>query len=218
MKITPLEIRQKTFEKEFRGYQKEEVHSFLHSLSLEWEKMQNTVKEATKQVETLEKEVSKLKEVESSLYKTLKTAEDTGANMIDQANKMAEIHMRETEMKAESILNDAKNKAHDTIEEAEMIARQSIEEMEDQLKDIMHAYKTLENFRDDLLSDIKGVSTDALDRVERVKAQSKKINVDEFFLKSRRESKKLVEDRLSSNSKRGQTSSEKVSSHKNTIP
>ena len=39
MKITPLEIRQKTFEKVFRGYEKDEVNAYLQSLSMEWERM-----------------------------------------------------------------------------------------------------------------------------------------------------------------------------------
>ena len=41
MKVTPLEIRKKSFEKVFRGYDKEEVEGFLFSLSQEWEKMQD---------------------------------------------------------------------------------------------------------------------------------------------------------------------------------
>ena len=200
MKITPLEIRQKTFEKGFRGYEKEEVAAYLQSLSLEWEKLQDEVKEHQQRVEQLEKEVTKLREVESSLYKTLKTAEDTGANMIDQANKMAEIHMKETEVKAEAILNDAKTKARDTIEEAEIMARQTIEEMEDQLKSLMHNYKTLENFREDILSDIKSLSTDALERVERLRKQTSKINIEEQFLQLKRDSKKILSNRLESNS------------------
>ena len=35
MKITPLEIRQKTFEKAFRGLDKDEVSAFLLTLSQE---------------------------------------------------------------------------------------------------------------------------------------------------------------------------------------
>ncbi|MDH5604575.1 MAG: DivIVA domain-containing protein, partial [Cyclobacteriaceae bacterium] len=148
MKITPLEIRQKSFEKGFRGYEKEEVNAYLHSLSMEWERLLKENKEAQAKAVELEKEVSKLRAVESSLFKTLKTAEDTGANMIDQATKMAEIHMKETEMRTEGILNEAKTKARDTIEEAELMAKKTIEDMEDQLKSLIQDYKTLENFRD----------------------------------------------------------------------
>ena len=35
MKITPLEIRQKAFEKNFRGYNQDEVNAFLQTLSQE---------------------------------------------------------------------------------------------------------------------------------------------------------------------------------------
>lgn len=83
MKITPLDIRQKTFEKVLRGFDKDEVTAFLLSLSQEWERVQDETKEMRIKLEATEREVTKLREVESSLYKTLKTAEDTGANVIE---------------------------------------------------------------------------------------------------------------------------------------
>ena len=89
MNITPLEIRQKVFEKNFRGYDKDEVTAFLTSLSVEWEKLQDQTKELKYKLESAEKEVQKLREVENSLFKTLKTAEDTGANIIEDAENKA---------------------------------------------------------------------------------------------------------------------------------
>src|SRR5215210_3226490 len=89
MKITPLEIRQKTFEKAFRGVDKEEVNAFLTTLSQQWEKMLDENRELRLRLETTTKEVQKMKEVESTLYRTLKTAEDTGNNMVEQASKEA---------------------------------------------------------------------------------------------------------------------------------
>lgn len=130
MKITPLEIRQKMFEKTLRGYDKDEVSAFLLSLSQEWERAQDEVKEMRIKLELSEREVTKLREVEGSLYKTLKTAEDTGSNMIEQANKTAELHLRETQLKAEAMLNEVKAKAKDVVEVADVTARQMLEEME----------------------------------------------------------------------------------------
>ncbi|MEY3405799.1 MAG: hypothetical protein RL161_1229, partial [Bacteroidota bacterium] len=69
MKITPLEIRQKTFEKNLRGYDKDEVNAFLGTMSQEWEKMLDELKEARMKLESAEREVAKLREVESTLYK-----------------------------------------------------------------------------------------------------------------------------------------------------
>ena len=118
MKITPLEIRQKNFEKKLRGYDKDEVSAFLLSLSNEWERVLDENKEYKIKLDQAEKEVQKLREVESSLFKTLKTAEDTGANLIDQANKAAELHLKETQMNAEAMMSEAKSKAKNIIEKS----------------------------------------------------------------------------------------------------
>jgi len=111
MKVTPLEIRQKTFERTLRGYDKDEVNAFLLSLSQEWERMNDEIKEMKMKFENSEREVSKLREVETSLFRTLKTAEDTGANVVDQAKKTAELHVREAQISANALLNEAKDKA-----------------------------------------------------------------------------------------------------------
>src|SRR5258708_13719034 len=124
MKITPLEIRQKTFERTLRGYDKDEVNAFLLSLSQEWERMNDETKELKLKLEASEREVAKLREVETSLFKTLKTAEDTGANVVDQARKAAELHLREAQISAEALVNKAKVKAKNAIEEAEVMSKQ----------------------------------------------------------------------------------------------
>ena len=127
MRITPLDIRQKTFEKNFRGYEKDEVNGFLLTLSQEWERVLDENKECRIKLESAEREVSKLREVESSVYKTLKTAEDTGANVIDHARRTAELHLRESQLKVEAMINEAKLKARDTIEESDTRAREILE-------------------------------------------------------------------------------------------
>ena len=187
MKITPLEIRQKTFEKVFRGLDKEEVNAFLISLSQEWEKLVDENKELRIKLESSEKEVEKLREVENSLFKTLKTAEDTGANMIDQATRTAELHMRETQMKSEAMINDAKSKARDMIEEAELRSKHAIDDMEDRIRSLALLHRNLENIRDDLVSDIKSFASDALDKVDRVKSQIKKVDVEDELIKIKRD-------------------------------
>lgn len=192
MKITPLEIRQKAFERALRGYDKDEVNAFLLSLSQEWERALDDTKELRMKYEASEREVNKLREVESSLYKTLKTAEDTGANVIGQANKTAELHLRETQMKAEGMLNEAKVKAKDTIELAEVTSKQMLEEMEDRLKALVQQYKGLETYRDNLLSDLKRMAGETIDRVERMKTVAREFDPEQHLNMARRETKKAL--------------------------
>lgn len=192
MRVTPLDIRQKTFEKNFRGYEKDEVHAFLLTLSQEWERIIDENKELRIKLEATEREVTKLREVESSLYKTLKTAEDTGANVIEQARVAADLHLRESQMQAEAILNEAKTKARNTIEESDTRAKEILAEMEDRLKSLVDTYKTMEASRDDLLTSIKHLATDALERVERARASIKEFDPDKHLASAKREAKRVA--------------------------
>ena len=191
MKITPLEIRQKNFERTMRGYDKDEVTAFLVTLSQEWERQIDETKELRIKYEASEREVSKLREVESSLYKTLKTAEDTGANLIDQASKTADLHLRESQLKADSLLNEAKERAKNTMEEAEQSAKEVIEDMEQRLMDLVQDYKNLEMQRTNLLADLKRISSEALDRTDRVK-KTDDFNPDQYLNRARKELKKII--------------------------
>lgn len=180
MKITPLEIRQKAFEKNFRGYNQDEVNGFLQTLSQEWERIYDENKELRIKLDATEREVLKLREVESSLYKTLKTAEDTGANVIEQARQAAELNMRESQLKADAILNEAKVKARNVIEESESRSKNTLVEMEERLKTLVENYKKLESTRDDLLQDLKRISQDTIERVERIRNATKNFDADKY--------------------------------------
>jgi cell division initiation protein len=167
MNITPLEIRQKVFEKAFRGYDKDEVSAFLNSLSIEWEKLNDQSKELKYKLEASEKEVQKLREVENSLFKTLKTAEDTGANMIEQATKTAELHMKETEMNADALMSEAKSRAKSIIEDAENRAKMIIDDMEDEIRQLEQVYRGLDANKVSLMSELKNLANDILDKLNR---------------------------------------------------
>lgn len=192
MKITPLEIRQKSFEKNFRGYDKDEVNAFLLTLSQEWERLMDESKELRIKLESAEKEIVKLREVENSLFKTLKTAEDTGANLIDQAHKAAELHLRETQIKAEGMLNEARTKAKDTIEEAEMRAREILDEMEDRLKQLTQQYKTLDSLRDDMLREVKRFAQDTVEKAEKLSSKKENFDPERHLAMARKEVNKSI--------------------------
>ncbi|MCB0505534.1 MAG: DivIVA domain-containing protein [Cyclobacteriaceae bacterium] len=178
MKITPLEIRKKVFEKQLRGYDKEEVNAFLLSLSHEWENALEQIKTFETQLKKSQEEVDKLRDVEASLYKTLKTAEDTGANMIDQAKRAADLHLKETQMNADALLNESKSKARNIIEDAEVRAKQILESMEDELKELARVYHMLEDHRDGVLNELTNLSTVTLQRVQKVSDNLKHFDIE----------------------------------------
>jgi len=192
MRVTPLEIRQKSFEKHFRGYDKDEVNGFLLTLSQEWERIVDENKELRIKLEATEREVTKLREVETSLYKTLKTAEDTGANVIEQARGAADLHLKETQLRANAILTEAKTKAKDTLDEAEEKVKELVIEMEERLKLMVDNYKKLESSREELISELRRLSNYTLDRVQRARQVSKDFDPDRYLSDARRETTSII--------------------------
>lgn len=185
MKITPLEIRQKEFEKVFRGYDKDEVQAFLEIMSSEWEKTVDERKELTIKLEAAEKEIAKLREVETSLYKTLKTAEDTGANMIEQANKAANLQLKETEMKAKTLINEAKTKAHSIVENSEKRAKKIIGNMLNEIKSLENNFNAALNLKENLLADLTNLSAATLERAQKFKKQKDKLDIEKYIKEAR---------------------------------
>ncbi|WMN07016.1 DivIVA domain-containing protein [Marivirga arenosa] len=191
MKITPLEIRQKEFEKGFRGYDKDDVKAFLASLSQEWEREMDIQKELKLKLEAAEKEVEKLRQVESSLYKTLKTAEDTGANVITQANRTAELHLKETQIKADKLLSDAQQRAKDIVEDANHKAQAILEDTEDELKEVADGFKQLENHRDNVIEELKNLSTGLNDKVKKIEDRMQHVDIETHLKRARKAVKKI---------------------------
>lgn len=185
MKITPLEIRQKTFEKVFRGYDKDEVSAFLISLSQEWERLIDEQKELSVRIESLQKEVNKLHEVESSLFKTLKTAEDTGANLIEQAKKETELKIKESSIKSDEILSQARDKAKNLMHNAETKTRQILDEMLDRVKALETQCHQLYDLRENLVGHIRQFSEEMNERVEKFEKKSEGNSVNQIVIQAK---------------------------------
>ncbi|MCK5105217.1 MAG: DivIVA domain-containing protein [Cyclobacteriaceae bacterium] len=185
MKITPIEIRKKTFEKVFRGFDKDEVIAFLQILSTEWEKSVDEKKEVVIKLEAAEKEIAKLREVENSLYKTLKTAEDTGANMIEQANKAAELQLKETKMESENIVREAKAKSKMIFESTEKHTREIIANMLGEIKSLEHNFNSALSLKENLIADLTNLSSATLERVQKFKKQKDKLDIDKYIKEAR---------------------------------
>ena len=187
MKITPLEIRQKTFEKNLRGYDKDEVHAFLATMSQEWEKMLDELKENRMRLDAAEREVSRLREVESTLFKTLKTAEDTGNNLVEQATKAAELQLREAQLQSDGMLYEARTKAKEIIEEAETRSQQVLDDLETKMKEVMQEYRGLMIQKDNLAADLMRMASELHDRAEKVKKLNEGFDPDQHLSKVKKE-------------------------------
>jgi cell division initiation protein len=169
MKITPLDIKQKSFEKKtFGGVDKDEVSAFLSSLASAWEKLLDENRELRIRLESAEKESAKMREVERSLYLTLKNAEETGSSLIEQSNKTAALNLKDSQMKAEAVIREARWQAKTLVETAEDEASKVYQRYQQEIKGLENDYKSIEILRDNLLTELKNLSHDIIEKVERV--------------------------------------------------
>ncbi len=177
MKITPIEIRQHTFEKGLRGYKAEDVDAFLVSLSQEWERVTNDHKMLKMQLELAEKELGKLKEFEMTLFRTLKTAEDSSAQITEQANKVSEGYINEAKQKADEILADARKRTALMVKDAENQSRFLKDNILNDLKSLEHDFKALEGYKENLAVQIRALASNAMDSVDRFEKKFAKQNL-----------------------------------------
>jgi cell division initiation protein len=111
MKITPIDISGHTFAVKMRGFDQEEVRSFLNLVSSEFEALiveSNAVKERLSQVES---SVADLRERERILKETLLTAQRLADEIREEARKEAQLIVREAEVKGAQLLDQAGRKA-----------------------------------------------------------------------------------------------------------
>jgi cell division initiation protein len=122
-----------------------------------------------------EKEIAKLREAESALYKTLKTAEETSQKAIDQANQQGKLIVQEAKLKAETMHQEAKWKASKAMEQAEDYSRKSYDKMVQDVKILEKDFRSIENLKENFLSDIKIIAQDLLEKAERANQRSSNI-------------------------------------------
>ncbi|UOQ78205.1 DivIVA domain-containing protein [Hymenobacter sp. 5516J-16] len=173
MKITALDIRQKTFEKAFRGLDKDEVQAFLLTLSQQWERMGDENRELRLKLDHATQETQKMREVETSLYRTLKTAEDTGNSITEQAQRDAQLRIREAQLQAEQLLADARQKSRAVVEDAYQQAERTVAEMQKEVSGLGQECQRLESLLDGLTRDLHTLASDALDKVEKARNRPK---------------------------------------------
>lgn len=159
MKITSLEIKQHEFEKSFRGYDIEEVNHFLSNIAQEWERMMSESKMLKMQLDISEKEASKLREVEMTLIKTLRTAEDTSTRLTENAATEASKKVAEAQQKATQIIAEAENTASQLVADAEQKVSNINAAAKAEFAELEVNFQNLEGEKGQLIDQLKTIAS-----------------------------------------------------------
>lgn len=132
MRITPLDIQQKQFKVKFRGFDMEEVYSFLEIIREELEEILKENSMLKEKIAIMESQIDDHRKVEQSIRDTLITAQKLVDEYHGNARKEAELIIKEAEIKAENIIKEAQEKVvkiHEDIVDLKGIRRHFKEEI-----------------------------------------------------------------------------------------
>ncbi len=127
MELSPLEITQREFGRRFRGYDPEEVHTFLEQIADEMTRLLQEASDRAGQVQRVETQVRVHQEREDTLRNTLVSAQKMTEEMKGNAKREADLILKEAELKAERLLEQAHRKlAQVQVEIAEMVRQREL--------------------------------------------------------------------------------------------
>ena len=107
----------------FRGYDKEEVKKYLDKVIKEYERLLNEKKIVDEKVNDLSKQLEKYEQLESTLNRTLFSAENASDEIKRVARLEAEGLINEAKRNANRIINDALIKAEKANDDADRLKR-----------------------------------------------------------------------------------------------
>lgn len=113
MKISPMDIQKQSFEQKLRGYDKEEVKTYLSLVAEEVAAIQRERDNLEQEVQSLRALIDEHRQRETMLKNTLLTAQRVSEELKEAARKQAENVVREAEMQADRLLELAQARAHE---------------------------------------------------------------------------------------------------------
>ncbi len=113
MKISPMDIQRQTFGRRLRGFDRDEVRTFLTVVAEELAALQREKDETERQFRQLEQFVNEYREREAILKNTLLTAQKAAEDIRLSAQREAETVVKQAEIQGDRLLELAQGRAHE---------------------------------------------------------------------------------------------------------
>lgn len=107
MKISALDIRKQEFARTFRGYDAEEVDSFLQIVATGWQEMVDDLRRTNDKVQEQQLKLEHYMKVEEALEEALQTARTSARQTIESAERKANAMLEEAENKIVAMQREA---------------------------------------------------------------------------------------------------------------
>lgn len=107
MRLTPLDIHQKEFNRSLRGFDEREVDAFLDQVADEIERLFKENIDLTERNELLEEKVRQYQDMERTLHNALLSAQKSADDLLRTSREEADAILKDAEVKAKDIVHEA---------------------------------------------------------------------------------------------------------------
>ena len=118
MTLNSLDVQNKTFNPQFRGFSKHEVDEFLDIVVRDYDEFAQTIKDQERELKALRERVKYFDDMKDSLNKSIVVAQDAADNLREQAKSEADTLKINSEKESAEIIANAGKKSSLIIEAA----------------------------------------------------------------------------------------------------
>ena len=137
--ITPVDLENKEFKKSFRGYDVEEIETFLSELAKDYARVYRENASMKDKNAMLSDTVENYKEMEETMRSAIISAQRTSEEILRNAHEQADTIIREAKVRAQELMNEADKNIQDLNREAaEIEGRNSL--LRAKLRAVLNTY------------------------------------------------------------------------------
>ncbi|MCZ2485816.1 DivIVA domain-containing protein [Aquirufa antheringensis] len=151
-----------SFSKSFRGYDVSEVDAYVQSVQDFETESQNSLAKSNQKVADLEAEVARLREIESSLFRALKLAEESQQNFSAKMEKEAKVILDKASKEADAIKKKAETEAQKQALLSENERKQTLAQAGQELKEQERQLRNLQEAQKEIAAQLKQIAEQTL--------------------------------------------------------
>ena len=131
MKLTPLDIQQQKFQVQWRGYDKQEVETFLEMVAEDVEALLQECNKLKGEIQKCEAQLVDFRENERAIQQTIMTTQKVSDDLKRNAQREAELIISEAKVAAGRIMNDARAQSEKVVSDSRSEVGRLTQELHD---------------------------------------------------------------------------------------
>ena len=139
MTIRPVDVRRKEFKNSLRGYDANQVDDFLDTVADEFERTFAENQRLTEEIKSLKERLEQFEELETSIREALVHAQQVSNDVRRNANKEAELILREAKERSHQILADSSARV-ERVQESYEVLRKAKQDFANDFRHLLKSY------------------------------------------------------------------------------